>query len=95
LCALFVPQTIALNLIDPVLAVRLRDAGATLAIMSMPKILLHEYHFATGGKHQVRLSEQVGSVKALAIASLVQHAAHSHFGLCVLVLDRPHDATSL
>ena len=58
--------------------------------MLMPKAAVHENHFSTRRKHQVRFAGKVPLVESIAVAESVDESPNEQFGLHALASDRAH-----
>lgn len=56
----------------------------------MPKAAVNKNHLLACGKNHIRVTWQIGAMKAVAVTHPVHQATHQHFGLHTLAFDALH-----
>jgi hypothetical protein len=63
--------------------------------MAVPKASVHKDDLAAAWKNQVWTTWQVLRIQSITISKSVNHAAHCHLGLGILLANALHDASAL
>lgn len=89
---LFIPQTVAFQLGQPVFRARFGKARnlAGRIWMLMPEAAMHKNHLAPADKSEVWLSRKLFPVQAVAESLRINQPPHDPFRLGVLAPDAPH-----
>ena len=79
----------------PELHVGFRGACRLAPLVPMPEAAVHEDDRVPFGKHDIRVSRQLGRMEAVAKTQCVQMASHKHLRLRVLRTNPAHDFAAL